>query len=154
MSNGTVVAICICPTAGAAMRLVQEVRAMAGAGLHGDRYCYARGSFNQGQHGKRQVTLINGAFFPGSGFDYADTRRNIVTRGVELMDLIGKEFQIGKARFRGLKYCDPCVRPSDLSGNAGSFRDAFHDRGGLVAEILQSGLIKVGSLVVPPPKKY
>lgn len=154
MPNRTVVAICICPTAGADMQLVQEVEAVAGAGLLGDRYCHADGSFNKDSPGKRQVTLINGFFFPYSGFSYTESRRNIVTMNVELMDLIGKQFQIGSSRFRGLKYCDPCVRPSNLSGNTGSFRHAFQDRGGLVAEVLQSGLIKVGSPIIPPPKKY
>jgi MOSC domain-containing protein YiiM len=49
-----------------------------------------------------------------------------------------------------LKYCDPCLRPSKLSGNKAVFKDAFHDRGGLIAEILSGGLIKIGSPVVPP----
>jgi MOSC domain-containing protein YiiM len=54
---------------------------------------------------------------------------------------------------RGVKYCDPCDRPSKLSGK-GNFRDAFHDRGGLVAEILEGGTIKIGDAVVPPAKGY
>ena len=56
------------------------------------------------------------------------------------MWLIGREFQIGKARFRGQYYCDPCLRPSRLSGKTQKFLEAFSDRGGLVAEIIESGL--------------
>ena len=153
MSDGTVLAICISPLAGAPMRLVDEALALAGLGLEGDRYASGDGSWNKGRPGKSQVTLINGLFFPGSGFDHAESRRNIVTRGVELMGLIGKEFTVGAAKLRGVRYCDPCLRPSALAGKTVSFKEAFHDRGGLVAEVLEGGLIKVGDAVVPPPKK-
>lgn len=153
MANGTVLAICIGPTAKEPMQAVEVVEAIAGRGLRGDRYCTGEGSFNKGDSGKRQVTLINGIFFRGSGFEYADVRRNIVTLGVELMWLIDREFQVGGATFKGLKYCDPCDRPSKLTGH-GNFREEFHDRGGLVAEILVGGFIKVGDQIIPPPKGY
>ncbi len=136
------------------MQLVQEVEAIAGSGLKGDRYSTAEGSFNKGKQGNRQVTLINGMFFEKSGFDYIDSRRNIVTLGVELMWLIGREFQVGTAYFRGVKYCDPCDRPSNLATKKISFKEAFFDRGGLIAEIIESGLIKIGDQIVPPPKNY
>ena len=152
--NGTVVAIFISPAAGEPMRQVEEVEAIAEAGIKGDRYSTGEGSFNKGRPGKRQVTLINEIFFPGSGFEYAESRRNIITAGVELMWLIGREFQIGTARMRGLKYCDPCFRPSHLSGKKENFKDAFFDRGGLVAEILENGIIKTGDPIIPPPKNY
>lgn len=154
MSEGHVIAICISPVAGEPTQRVEEVEALAGLGLKGDRYALGEGSWNKGRPGKSQVTLINGLFFADSGFTYEESRRNIVTLGVELMDLIGKEFEVGGARFKGVRYCDPCQRPSKLSGNPRSFKDVFHDRGGLTAEVLQGGLIKVGSLVVPPKKNH
>ena len=154
MANGSILALCIGSVAGAQMLQVESVQAIEGQGLEGDRYSRGEGSFNKGRQGKRQVTLINGCFFAGSGFEYVDTRRNIVTLGVELMDLIGKEFQVGEATLRGVKYCDPCLRPSKLSGKSIAFRDAFHDRGGLVAEVIKSGMLKVGDAVVPPKKDY
>jgi hypothetical protein len=116
MSQGFVVAIFVAPTAGAPMCALGEVEAVAGAGLTGDRYSTGHGSFNKDKPGRRQVTLINEIFFPGSGFLFAESRRNLVTSGVELMWLIEREFQIGAARFKGLKYCDPCPRPSMLCG--------------------------------------
>lgn len=154
MSNGRVVAICIAPEAGAPMQRVEEVMAVAGAGLEGDRYFAGEGSFNRDNPGRRQVTLINAIFFPGSGFEFEDSRRNLVVDGVELMWLIGREFRIGGAKFRGVKYCDPCERPSKLAGNPHSFKEAFFDRGGLVAEVIESGSICVGDAVIPPPKGY
>lgn len=153
MKHGTVVAICICPAAGEAMESVPETVALAGRGLVGDRYADAAGSWNADKPGTRQVTLINARFFPGSGFDYVDSRRNIVTEGVELMDLIGKTFTVGQATLRGVRYCDPCARPGKLAGKEASFAEAFHDRGGLVAEILEGGSIAIGDAVIPPVKK-
>lgn len=141
---GTVKAIFIAPIAGAPMQAVSQIQAIAGQGLEGDRYAQGAGSFNKGSPGKRQVTLINGIFFAGTEFEFGDCRRNIITLGVELMWLIGREFKIGQAVFRGLKYCDPCYRPSHLAGKTQSFQEAFFDRGGLVAEIIQSGLIRKG----------
>ena len=152
--HGRVEAIYICGVAGAPMQLVSVVEAIVDQGLNGDRYATGEGSFNKNQPGHRQVTLINGMFFKGSGFDYIDSRRNIVTSGVELMWLIGRDFQIGGARFRGIKYCDPCTRPSKLAGKQRSFKEAFFDRGGIIAEVIESGLIIQGDLIIPPPKGY
>ncbi len=152
--NATVKGICIGPEAGKPMIRVKKVRAIAGRGLEGDRYATGNGSFNRGRQGKRQVTLMNAIFFKGSGYGFADSRRNIFTEGVELMDLIGKEFTIGEARFRGVKYCDPCERPKKLSRKRKSFKTAFFDRGGIVAEIIEDGIIEVGDPVIPPPKGY
>jgi hypothetical protein len=152
--NGTVKAICICPVAGGQMQEVSEVEAIARQGLKGDRYATGEGSFNKGKQGNRQVTLMNTILFEGSGFEFKDSRRNIFVEGVELMWLIGREFRIGTARFHGVKYCDPCTRPNKLSGKERSFKEAFFDRGGLIAEIVETGAIKIGDLVIPPPKGY
>jgi MOSC domain-containing protein YiiM len=154
MKKGSVLGIFVAPQAGDAMQPVESVVALAGDGLIGDRYRDGKGAWNKGKPGKRQVTLINGLFFEGTNFNYAESRRNIITGGVELMDLIGKEFGIGDAVFRGHKYCDPCERPSKLAGVTYSFRDAFFDRGGLVAEIVQGGVIRINDAIVPPKKDY
>lgn len=137
------------------MQQVDEVEAIQGLGLKGDRYATGEGSFNKKSGiGNRQVTLVNAIFFDGRPFSFADSRRNIVTTGVELMDLISRAFEIGDACFRGVKYCDPCVRPSKLSGNQMSFKEAFFDRGGLIAEVIEGGIIRVGDSIIPPPKSY
>lgn len=147
-------ALFICPTKRQPMQDVKAVGAIAGRGLEGDRYADGNGSYNQGKPGNRQVTLINALFFNRSGFEYIESRRNIVTGGVELNWLIGKEFKIGEATFRGFKYCEPCGVPSNLCKKSISFQEAFFDRGGIIAEILEGGIIRVGDAIVPPPKKY
>ena len=100
------------------------------------------------------MTLINDLFVHGSGFNYLQTRRNIVVEDIELMDQIGHEFQIDDVVLRGIKYCDPCMRPSSLIDTHKSFRANFYDRGGLVADIIKGGPIKVGSIVIPRRKGY
>lgn len=148
--RGRVVAIFLASEAGSPMNEVGRVKAVAGRGLAGDRYAKpdGDGSWNKGRSGNRQVTLINGVFFRDSDFTPADSRRNIVVEGIELMSLIGKEFEMGGVRMRGVKYCEPCDRPSKLSGKPG-FREAFHDRGGLIAEVLVGGTFSVGDYVIP-----
>ena len=152
--KGVVKAICTSRVAGEPMQEMPEALAIADQGLYGDRYATGDGSFNKGNQGNRQVTLMNAVFFGGSGFQFNESRRNLLVEGVELMWLIGREFQIGSACFRGIKYCDPCQRPSRLSGNAMRFQEVFLDRGGLIAEVIETGLIKVGDEVVPPPRGY
>ena len=155
MSNGSVVAIYISPIAGEKMQKIMQAEALAGQGLKGDRYAVGEGSFNQKSGiGNRQLTLMNSLFFRRSSFSYEESRRNIFTEDVELMWLIGREFKVGEATVRGIKYCDPCMRPSKLNRRAASFAEEFEDCGGLVAEILTGGLVRVGDLVIPPPKGY
>jgi len=148
VSRPTLTGIYICTVAGEPMHTVEQAEAIVGVGLNGDRYANARGSWNRNEPGKRQVTLINERFFRGGAFTPAESRRNLVVSGIELMWHIGREFQIGRARFRGIKYCDPCERPSKLAGKQG-FREDFFDCAGLIAEVTIGGVIKVGDPVIP-----
>lgn len=143
----TIVGIFICPEKGQPMRPVQTVRALKGAGLEGDRYAIAQGSWNNGKMGKRQVSLISAASFEDTGFEFADSRRNIIIDGIELTTLIGKEFTLGDARLQGVKYCTPCRRPDNLCGKQG-FEKLFFERGGLLADVLETGVFSVGEKLV------
>jgi hypothetical protein len=146
--------IYICPAKGDPMVRMSAVLAIKGQGLEGDRYAYGKGSWNQNKPGHRQVTLINIHSINDSVFNPQETRRNIVTKGIELMILIGKEFLVGSILFKGVKYCTPCDRPSNLSGLEG-FKDAYTERGGLIAEVLADGVIYEGDEIAisePKPK--
>lgn len=148
MLHGKIVGIFIAPKAGDPMQEVSEVTAENGNGLTGDRYIGGNGSWNKNYPGRRQVTLINACFFPGSGFTFAESRRNIVTEDIELMALIGVQFSVGTSVFRGVKYCDPCMRPSKLAGKEKSFREAFFDRGGIIAEVVVSGVVRIDDSII------
>lgn len=133
-----VLEIFISPEKGVSMQPVQEALAHKGKGLEGDRYASPEGgSWNAGKPGKRQVTLIDIASFEGTGFTPSESRRNIVTKGINLMNLLGNpdahtDLYIGDAIFRVVKYCDPCARPGNLC-NKESFKELFSpDRGGII----------------------
>jgi MOSC domain-containing protein YiiM len=72
-------------------------------------------------------------------------RRNIVTRGVALNHLVGREFTIGEARLRGMRLCDPCAYLESLSAR-GVLRGLIH-RGGLRADVVLGGTIRIGDAI-------
>ena len=123
---------------------VSSVQAVAGMGLMGNRY------FGQ-QPGRyaadRQVTLIEAEAVEavretGVPFTAMDARRNLVTRGVRLNELVGRTFRVGGAVLRGVELCHPCGHLAKLT-----YRGVTRDlkmRGGLRAEVLEGGEICVG----------
>ena len=139
--NGIVKALFICPTAGGPMKPVDKVRAEKGCNFKGDQFCIDKAP------GDRHVSLINGLFFENSGFEYADSFRNIVTSGIELMPLIRREIWIGNVLLRGIKYCDLPDQQGGAASGGKSFRSAFSDRGGLIAVVVTGGWIHVGDSI-------
>ena len=155
--NGTVLALYIAQEKGRAMEERPNVSALAGIGLEGDRYALGGGAWSDSKRKTmRHVSLIAQEAIDEANaalerpFERAETRRNIVTQGIDLNALVGKEFLVGSVRMRGVELCDPCGRPSKLSGKDG-FEAAFQLRGGLRAEILSSGPIAVGDAITDAP---
>ena len=150
MFEGTVVSINIAPAAEAPMQSINEVRAVPGRGLEGDRYFFKQGSFYKPQP-DRELTLIEAEAIEAMkrelDVDYglSDSRRNIVTRDVPLNHLVGKEFLIGEVRARGLRLCEPCSHLQKLSHQ--KVLPGLVHRGGLRAQILSEGTIQVGDTV-------
>jgi MOSC domain-containing protein YiiM len=143
---GQVEQIWVAPSAGVPARALDVARAMPGRGLEGDRYVAGAGTFPSGPPGSA-LTLIEAevcdTFDPVLGPD--DHRRNIVTRGVALNDLLGHEFALGEVRCRGMRLCEPCTVIQRYAGRA-VLRELVH-RGGLRADILSDGEIRVGDEV-------
>jgi MOSC domain-containing protein YiiM len=148
-TRGSVEAIFLAGARGAPRTAVEHVRAVAGSGLEGDRYFgHRRGGAKRDP--ERQVTLIEAEAVDavratGAALAPGDARRNVVTRGVRLNELVGRTFRLGGALLRGIERCDPCSRLTRLTYR-GVERD-LRDRGGLRAEILESGDIRVGDVV-------
>ncbi len=152
MGQGRVVSIHITDQAAKPMRSVTEVRAVAGQGLEGDRYFLKTGTKSSKPGPDREVTLIEIEAIEALERDYGvklspgDARRNIVTRGVALNHLVGKEFRVGEAVLRGIRLCEPCQHLVQLTGQEKVLQGLVH-RGGLRAQILKSGAIRVGDVV-------
>jgi MOSC domain-containing protein YiiM len=151
MFKGEVVSIFIAPEEGAPTTEVPEVRAVPGAGLEGDRYFLNAGTMSKKNKPEREVTLIESEAIEAAARDndielgLGDSRRNIVTRGVPLNHLVGREFNVGETRLRGIKLCDPCGYLESLT--AEGVRKALANRGGLNAQILSGGVIRPGDEV-------
>jgi MOSC domain-containing protein YiiM len=140
----TVAHIFIAPERGAPLVPVSEVEALADAGLRGDRYARAENRRSPDY----QVTLIElehvEAFVRETGLPLAADapRRNLVTRGTRLNDLLGRRFRVGGALLEGLDLCEPC-RLFQARTHPQALRWFVH-RGGLRARIVEGGLIRAG----------
>ena len=145
-ATGTIVALFVSPEAGAPSSSPESVAALAGTGLDGDRHVTGKGTFPSGLPGSA-LTLIEAevceSFDPPLSGD--DHRRNVVTRGIDLNRLVGHEFLLGAVRCRGMRLCEPCTV---IDGYAGRplLRPLVH-RGGLRADILADGTVRVGDPV-------
>ena len=147
----TVLSIHIAPTAAAAMTSVKEVRAVKSKGLEGDRYAAKLGTYSNDPGSGRDVTLIESEAIEALKRDYqvelgaGESRRNIVTRGISLNHLVDKEFRVGEVVLRGTRLCEPCAHMEKLTVK-GALRGLIH-RGGLRAEIVKGGTIRVGDSI-------
>lgn len=150
---GQVVAIYVAPGEGAPMEARAEAEALAGKGLDGDRYAIEAGKFSGTKVTKRAVTLIEREAITAAndaydlGMTEQESRRNIVVEGVPLNHLVGREFFVGGVRLRGYDLSEPCAYLEELTGKPA--RKALLHRGGLRAEIVESGTIRVGDAVRP-----
>ncbi len=150
MFEGTIISINIAAKAQGEMQSVNEARAVPGKGLEGDRYFLRQGTYYKPQP-DRELTLIEAEAIEAMkhelSVDYglSDSRRNVVTRGVPLNHLVGKEFWIGEVKARGLRLCEPCGHLQKLSHE--KVLPGLVHRGGLRAQILSEGMIRVGETV-------
>lgn len=146
--TATVASLHIADAAGREIKSVEEVRAVAGKGLEGDRYFLATGAYSDRPEPGREVTLVESEAVEALERESAiklsarETRRNIATRGVALNHLVGAEFQVGEAKLRGIRLCEPCMCLEGLT-RAG-VRAGLTHRGGLRAQIVVGGRIAVG----------
>lgn len=149
---GVVEAVLIAPEAEAAMVQVRRATARAGRGLEGDRYFQQAGTFSN-RHGRgHDLTLIEAEVLdelhvPAGGLAPEQARRNIVTRGIDLNALVGKRFRIGDVECFGQRLCEPCAHLERLT-KPGTLRALIH-KGGLRADILTDGEVRIGTAVVP-----
>jgi MOSC domain-containing protein YiiM len=133
------------------METITHALVVAGKGLSGDRYYEGSGTYSTHPGSGREVTLIESEALEalkrdyGVDIDRAQARRNIVTRAVALNHLVGREFTVGGTRLYGTRLCDPCAHLESLSVR-GALRGLVH-RGGLRAEVVSGGMIRVGDPV-------
>ena len=145
---GSVEAILAAPDAEEPLARVDEAKAIAGHGLAGDRYAAGRGTFSGPGRGY-QLTLVEAEVLDEIQLAWESARRNIVTRGIRLNGLAGHRFRIGSVECVGRRLAEPCSHLEKLSG-PGLLRPLVH-RGGLRADIVTGGVIRLGDEVAPLP---
>jgi MOSC domain-containing protein YiiM len=129
-----------------------SAHAIPGQGLKGDRYYHGKGTFSPPlQKPDYELTLIEEEKIKGfareSGVPFTplQARRNIVTSGIELNGLVGREFLIGAVRAKGIRLCEPCNYLAKKSFSQ-VLRGLVH-KGGLRAQILTEGIIYAGDVI-------
>jgi MOSC domain-containing protein YiiM len=148
--TGTVESIHVASAATGPMQAVDQAEAIPGVGLEGDRYASKQGTFYNPEPAY-ELTLIESEAVEALRRDYeialapGDARRNIVTRGVPLNHVVGREFHVGDVKIRGIRLCEPCDHLQRLTG-VSVIKGLLH-RGGLRAQILSQGRIRVGDAV-------
>ena len=139
---GSVEQIALTPEEGALPGAVDAVEVAPG-GIVGDRYQDAG-----------DITLIEAEALDGLREDtgielsHEESRRQVLTRGIRLNDLVGKRFRVGEVECVGAELCEPCSHLQSLT-YSGVLRGLVH-RAGLRADIVSGGRIAVGDALTVP----
>ena len=124
----------------------ESIEVVASKGIVGDRY------FHDFNGDREQITLIesenidyyNNTF--NTKFTYLEFRRNIVTKNIQLNDLVGKTITVGEIKLKVNDLCRPCKDLQNRLGKDNIIKE-FLRRGGLRCEILSSGTINIGDKI-------
>ena len=125
---------------------VDSIKVLANKGVIGDRH------FNDYNDPYCQLSLIesenidyyNAKF--GLNISYIDFRRNIVTKGIKLNNLVGKKILIGNVKVEGIDLCRPCRHLTEMLSQNNILKE-FLRSGGLRCQILSSSNIFVGDKI-------
>ena len=134
--------ICITSKSSEEMQNVNTVEVIASKGIVTDRY------FKENNDQAVQITLIESENIDyynkisETNIPYISFRRNIITKGIQLNDLVGKEILIGNVKIKGHRLCAPCRYLQEMLKQKNLVKKLLN-RGGLRCEILTDGIISV-----------
>jgi len=152
IATGIVVALFTVDRRAAPMKKVEQLYALAGRGIEGDRYFLGTGTYSKSPEPGRQVTLIKSEVLESLknkleiNVKPEESRRNILTQGIEINDLIGTEFYVGTVRLRAHRITQPCLYLENLLDQPGLYKELW-DNGGISCEILSDGVIKERDII-------
>ena len=151
MWKGEVVSVHIAHEAEQPMQAFEEILAVAGKGIEGDRYFKGEDFFSKNKGPHRQVTLFESEVLEtlkrDDDFELSadECRMNIITCEVPPTHLVGKTFRAGGATLRGVRLNEPCEHLEEVTGKR-VVKLLLH-RCGLFAEVLEGGVIRPGDPV-------
>ncbi len=149
--EGEVVALYTSPTAIEPMQPLQEASFVEGRGIEGDRRYLHGEADSDDEEPAHEVTLIEEETIEALQYETKvsvaaeEVRRHIVTRGFSVSHLVDREFQVGEVRLRGLSLYEPSPQLMESVGH--KIAVSMMHRGGLVAQILSNGVVRVGDLI-------
>ncbi len=155
MWKGKITSLHFAPEAEVPMESAQELRAIAGRGIEGDRYFKETGFFSKNKGPHRQVTLFESEVLETIRRDHnkdlapGECRMNLITEGAPLSHLVGKTFRAGEVLLRGLKLNEPCKHLEEVVGKP--IISSLIHRCGLYAEVLEGGAIRTGDTIEEAP---
>jgi len=151
MGDGVVLGIYVAEAGSEPMRLLPLAQCIAGVGIEGDRYATGRGYYSARPRLDRQVTLIESEVLDwlraehGLEVSGIETRRNILTRGIELTPFVGAELYVGEVRLRVSRVNEPCIHWEGLIGKP--VLEPMVHRSGVNCEILIGGPVRPGDAI-------
>ena len=125
---------------------VNTIEVMANKGIVGDRH------FHDSNDPYNQLSLIESENIDeynvrfGLDIPYIDFRRNVVTKGIRLNDLIGKKLKVGNVELEGIQLCRPCRHLTEMLSQKNILKE-FMRKGGLRCQILSSSKISIGDKI-------
>ncbi len=125
---------------------VNSIDVLASQGVIGDRH------FKEFNDPYNQLSLIESENIDyynikyGLNIPYLDFRRNVVTHGIQLNDLVGKKILVGNVELEGIDLCRPCRHLTEVLGQDKILKE-FLRRGGLRCQVLSSSSIKIGDKI-------
>ena len=152
VATGSVVALFIVDRREAPMKQSEQINAIAGKGIEGDRYLLETGTYSKKPEPGRQVTLIQSEGLDSlkTKFDITvkpeESRRNVLTKGIEINELISTEFFVGPVRLKAHRLTRPCLYLENLLSQPGLYNELW-ENGGISCEILSGGVIKEGDVI-------
>ena len=139
--------ICIADKSGDNIKTASSVEVIANKGIVNDRY------FSDQSKKDTQITLIESENIDhfneisGTNFVASDFRRNIITKGIRLNDLINKRIKVGEVNMLVHRLCDPCKYLQDLLSHKNLVKNLLN-KGGLRCEVLSSGEISIEDKII------
>ena len=152
IETGSVVGLFLVDRKAEPMKKVERFSALAGRGIEGDRYLLGVGTYSKKPEPGRQITLIQSEVLESLKDKFnitvkpEESRRNVLTKGIEINGLVGTEFYVGSVRLHAHRITQPCQYLEDLLGQPGLYKELW-DNGGVSCEILTGGVIKEGDLI-------
>jgi MOSC domain-containing protein YiiM len=151
MKTGKVIGIFITQKKGDPILSLDQVHVLPGLGIEGDRYFDYRHNPEIDSKAGREITLIEMEAIEsmrddeGINISPEQTRRNILTRGISLNELVDHDFLVGDVQLHGVRLCEPCQYLADRTDQR-VLQSMVH-RGGLRADVVSAGIIRINDLI-------